>query len=92
MTNVSKYQMGLKLISISMLHLTSNIESSRQMLKETRTILVLTDSIESNTAVMAIKDVDIGVVTTEAAIDVVDPEDIESAEMKENITYNIKGT
>ena len=92
MTNVSKYQMGLKLIPIIMLHLTSNIESSRQMLKETRTILVLTDSIESNTAVMAIKDVDIGVVTTEAAIDVVDPEDIESAEMKENITYNIKGT
>ena len=48
MTNVSKYQMGLKLISISMLHLTSNIKSSRQLLKETRTILVLTDSIESN--------------------------------------------
>ena len=92
MTNVSKYQMEMKLIPIIMLHLTSNIESSRQMLKETRTILVLTDSIESNTAVMAIKDVDIGVVTTEAAIDVVDPEDIESAEMKENITYNIKGT
>ena len=48
MTNVSKYQMGLKLISISMLHLTSNIESSRQLLKETTTILVLMDSIESN--------------------------------------------
>ena len=48
MTNVSKYQMGLKLISISMLHLTSNIESSRQLLKETMTILVLTDSIKSN--------------------------------------------
>ena len=48
MTNVSKYQMGLKLISISMLHLTSNIESSRQLLKETMTILVLTDSIESS--------------------------------------------
>ena len=48
MTNVSKYQMGLKLISISMLHLTSNIESSRQLSKETTTILVLTDSTESN--------------------------------------------
>ena len=48
MTNVSKYHMGLKLISISMLPLTSNIESSRQLLKETTTILVLTDSIESN--------------------------------------------
>ena len=48
MTNVSKYQMGLNLISISMLHLTSNIEYSRQLLKETTTILVLLDSIESN--------------------------------------------
>ena len=48
MTNVSKYQMGLKLIPIIMLHLASNIESSRQLLKETTTILVLTDSIESN--------------------------------------------
>ena len=48
MTNVSKYQMGLNLISISMLHLTSNIKSSRQLLKETTTILVLMDSIESN--------------------------------------------
>ena len=41
--------MGLKLIPIIMLHLTSNIKSSRQLLKETVTILVLTDSIESNT-------------------------------------------
>ena len=48
MTNVSKYQMGLKLIPIIMLHLTSNIKSSRQLLKETTTILVLMDSIESN--------------------------------------------
>ena len=48
MTNVIKYQMGLKLISISMLHLPSNIKSSRQLLKETTIILVLTDSIESN--------------------------------------------
>ena len=52
MTNVSKYQMGLKLIPIIMLHLTSNIKSSRQLLKETTTILVLTDSIESNTLSM----------------------------------------
>ena len=37
-------------------------------------------------AVVAVKDMDIGVVTTEGAIDVVDPEDIESAEMEENIT------
>ena len=36
--------------------------------------------------VVAVKDMDIGVVTTEAAIDVVEPEDIESAEMEENIT------
>ena len=49
MTNVSKYQMGLKLISISMLHLTSIIDYSMQLLKETTTILVLTDSIEYNT-------------------------------------------
>ena len=48
MTNVSKYQMGLNLIPIIMLHLASNIESSRQLLKETTTILVLMDSIESN--------------------------------------------
>ena len=48
MTNVSKYQMGLKLIPIIMLRLTSNIGSSRQLLKETTTILVLTYSIESN--------------------------------------------
>ena len=48
MTNVSKYQMGLKLISISMLHLTSNNQSIIQLLKETMTILVLMDSIESN--------------------------------------------
>ena len=48
MTNVSKYQMGLRLISISMLQLTYNIESSRQLLKETTTILALTDSIEPN--------------------------------------------
>ena len=40
--------MGLKLIPIIMLHLTSNIKSSRQLLKETTTILLLTDSIESN--------------------------------------------
>ena len=52
MTNVSKYQMGLKLIPIIMLHLTSNIESSIQLLKETTTILVLTDSIESNNNVI----------------------------------------
>ena len=48
MTNTSKYQMGLNLIPKSMLHLTSNMEYSRQLLKETTTILVLTDSIESN--------------------------------------------
>ena len=51
MTNVSKYQMGLKLIPIIMPHLTSNIESSRQLLKETTTILVLTDSTESNKSI-----------------------------------------
>ena len=40
--------MGLKLIQIIMLHLTSNIEYSRQLLEETKTILLLTGPIESN--------------------------------------------